>query len=91
MLAPIELLGPITYYLFARYRTSSNTPDSDVERAKATAEDVKEGQVDYEAKAEEKKDDIVKAVQNNGVLLTLAIGTVVGLIEGFTHGPHAMT
>jgi F0F1-type ATP synthase assembly protein I len=86
MLAPIELLGPLTYYLFTRYTTSKHTPDNDVERVKSAAEDVKEDRVDYEKKAEQKKDDIVKAVQNQGVLAILAVGTVVGLIEGFTHG-----
>lgn len=90
MLAPIELLGPVAYYLFARYTTSKATPQNDVDRVKATAEKVEEGKVDYKAEAEEAKDDVVKAMQNNGVLLTLAIGTVVGLIEGFMHGPHTI-
>jgi hypothetical protein len=88
MLAPIELLGPLTYYLYTRYTTTKHTPEDDLERAKSTGEDVKEGKVDVEAEATEAKDDIVKAFNNKGFLLTLAIGTVVGLIEGFTHGPH---
>jgi hypothetical protein len=91
MLAPIELLGPITYYIYARYTTTRHTPESDVERAKAAAEKVEEGKVDYKAEAEDVKDNVVQAVQNKGVLLTLAIGTLVGLIEGFTHGPHGQS
>jgi hypothetical protein len=90
MLAPIELLGPITYYFFARYRYSKLTPDDDIAKAKETAEKVEEGQVDYKAEAEEAKDSIVKVFQNKGFLTSLAIGTVIGIIEGFTHGPHAM-
>ena len=89
MLAPIELLGPLTYYLFARYRYSNVTPEDDMEKAKKAGEDVKEGDVDYKKEAEDAKDNVVKVFNNKGFLLTLAIGTVVGIIEGFTHGPHA--
>lgn len=89
MLAPIELLGPITYYFFARYRYSKLTPEDDIQRAKDTAEKVEEGKVDYKAEAEDAKDNIVQVFQNKGFLMSLAIGTVVGLFEGFTHGPHA--
>jgi len=37
--------------------------------------------------AEEKKDDIVKAVQNKWVLMVLGVGTAFGIVEGFVHGP----
>lgn len=87
MLAPIELLGPLAYYLFHRYTfDSSTTPESDAEAAKAAAKDVKEGRVDYKAEAEEAKDEIAKIVKNKGFLTAVLTGTVVGIIEGFTHG-----
>ena len=72
MLAPIELLGPVAYYFFARYRYSSqHSPQDDIERVKSAAEDVKEGQVDYKKEAEEAKDDIVKVLKNKGVLFSV--------------------
>ena len=89
MLAPIELLGPIAYYFFARYRYSSTTPVDDYKKGKRMAEDVKDGDVNYQAEAEQAKDNVVATFQNKSFLATLAIGTVVGIIEGFIHGPHA--
>ncbi|ETN46953.1 uncharacterized protein HMPREF1541_01143 [Cyphellophora europaea CBS 101466] len=86
MLAPIELLGPLTYYLFHRYTYSSTTPESDVEAAKSAAKDVKEGRVDYKAEAEDAKDEAAKIIQNKSFLSVLAVGTLVGILEGFTHG-----
>ena len=86
MLAPIELLGPLAYYLYARY-TLTTTPEKDLEKAQSTAEDVKDDKVDYQKEAEEKKDDVVKAVQNKWVLMVLGVGTAFGIVEGFVHGP----
>ena len=89
MLAPIELLGPLVYYLFKRYQVGSGTKiEDDVEKVKSEAQKAKEGDEDYAKKeAEEKKDEIVKVSQNKGFLSVLAVGLVMGLVEGFWHGP----
>lgn len=65
----------------------TSTPEKDFEAAKSAAKDVEEGNVDYKKEAEEAKDDIVKAAQNKWVLLTLGVGTLFGIAEGFLHGP----
>ena len=89
MLAPIELLGPVAYYLFKRYQVGSGTGiQDDVEKAKSEAKEAQEGQEDYAKKeAEEKKDEIAKIAQNKGFLSVLAVGLAMGLVEGFWHGP----
>jgi hypothetical protein len=52
----------------------------------SAAKNVKDDKVDYKAEAEEAKDEIVKVATNRGFLSVLAFGTVVGILEGFTHG-----
>ena len=89
MLAPIELLGPVVYYLFKRYQVGSeNKIEDDVEKAKAEAREAQGGKEDYAKKeAEEKKDKIANVLKNNSFLLTVGIGLAMGLVEGFWHGP----
>ena len=91
MLAPVELLGPIAYYLFKRYQVGTgNTIKDDFENAKAEAQEAQEGKEDYAKKeAEEKKDEIGRVVQNKGFLTVLGVGIVFGLVEGFWHGPFS--
>jgi hypothetical protein len=88
MLAPIELLGPLTYYLFKRYQVGSGTKiEDDAEAVKKEAKEAKEGQEDYARKeAEEAKDNIVKVATNQSFLAVIGVGLVAGLIEGFLHG-----
>jgi hypothetical protein len=91
MLAPIEVIGPIAYYFFKRYQVGSGTTvEDDVEKAKAEAREAQEGKEDYAKKeAEEKKDEIVKVVQNKSFLTVLGVGLIFGLVEGFWHGPFS--
>lgn len=42
--------------------------------------------MDYKAEAEDAKDEIAKVVKNKSFLSTVAFGTLVGILEGFTHG-----
>ncbi|RMD39244.1 hypothetical protein DV735_g5886, partial [Chaetothyriales sp. CBS 134920] len=91
MLAPIELLGPLAFYIFKRYQVGSGTTiEDDLEKAKAEvkeAEREKGGWVKKEA--EEAKDELVKIAKNKSFLTVFAVGLVFGLVEGFLHGPFA--
>ena len=88
MLAPIELLGPVVYYMFKRYQAGSGTSiEDDVEKAKKEAREAQDGKEDYAKKeGEEKKDQIANVAQNGSFLMVLGIGVVMGLVEGFWHG-----
>ena len=88
MLAPIELLGPLTYYLFKRYQVgSSRTIKEDMEKAKSESQEAQDSKEDYAKKeGQDKKDKIANVAQNQGFLSVLAFGVVMGLVEGFWHG-----
>ncbi|RMZ92524.1 hypothetical protein DV736_g247, partial [Chaetothyriales sp. CBS 134916] len=91
MLAPIELLGPVAYYVFKRYQVGSGTSiEDDVEKAKADVKEAEEGKGEWVKKeAEEAKDEVVKIAKNKSFLAVLAVGLVFGLVEGFLHGPFS--
>ncbi|RMZ76689.1 hypothetical protein DV738_g4853, partial [Chaetothyriales sp. CBS 135597] len=91
MLAPIELLGPIAYYLFKRYQFGSGTTiEADLEKAKAELKEAEKERGEWVKKeAEEAKDEVVKIAKNKSFLTVLVVGLAFGLVEGFLHGPFA--